>query len=105
MSKKPKYAVDHWTELRPKDGVPNKIEVIYWNDTEVHSGERQPANKVYGGLGFVCTTGFIVKETRTRLSLAQSVYIPSGSGYLPHVGEVVTIPKSIIRKRTVIARG
>lgn len=97
---KVKQSHDGWGDLPVR--TPETVEVVEWEDTEVFRIKTQ-RSKLTAGLGRVFSVGLVVKETKRALSLAQSLYIPSEKGYAQLVGDVITIPKSIIKRRTIVA--
>ena len=78
----------------------HKVIVVEWEDSGSNHGWLNEGDEKVS----ICmceTTGFLVDETKDGIAIAQNT--SSSKGYKPY-GNVISIPKSAIKKRKVIGK-
>lgn len=81
--------------------VPHELIQIYWIDAKSYTEWRSHSDLEENDVSLCSSTGYVIKETVETILIASDISFDE-NGTLDSVGNSITIPKSLIVKKTTI---
>lgn len=81
--------------------VPHELIQIYWIDAKSYTEWRSHSDLEEDDVSLCSSTGYVIKETVETILIASDISFDE-NGTLDSVGNSITIPKSLIVKKTTI---
>jgi len=81
--------------------IPHELIQIYWIDAKSYTEWRSHSDLEEDDVSLCSSTGYVIKETVETILIASDISFDE-NGTLDSVGNSITIPKSLIVKKTTI---
>ena len=81
--------------------VPHDLIQVYWIDAKSYTEWRSHSDLEENDVSLCSSTGYVIKETVETILIASDLSFDE-NGTLDSIGNCITIPKSLITKRTTL---
>jgi len=81
--------------------VPHELIQVHWIDAKSYTEWRSHSDLIEDDVSLCSSTGYVIQETVETILIASDISFDE-NGTLDSIGNSITIPKSLIVKRTTI---
>ena len=81
--------------------VPHELIQVHWIDAKSYTEWRSHTDLVENDVSLCSSTGYVIQETVETILIASDISFDE-NGTLDSIGNSITIPKSLIVKRTTL---